>query len=152
MKKHYLAVALALTAVFAVAIPALGSGGSGHAGSAKKHRKKVKRGPAGPAGVAGPAGAQGPRGSTAPQSTSNASAIDLSAHTCATRLFSAPGVQPGDVVAISTDLGNAITGRYIVGYSSVTVPGAGSLNVEICADDAVSIPTGGLIINYVSFR
>jgi len=101
------------------------------------------------------AGAIGAEKAVASGTATNSGSQGLGANVCALFNLSAPGVQPGDVVAITPTLDLSATPGAIadVDYDGTAVPAAGQLQVRVCnASTPYTVNVGQLKVDWVAFR
>jgi trimeric autotransporter adhesin len=85
----------------------------------------------------------------------NTALVSLGASGCTIATFSAPGVQPGDVIAFSVRDVNSAVGSAVVAQPAENEVTAGTLNVQVCEANGVAtgnIPAGGLVLDFVAIR
>jgi hypothetical protein len=83
----------------------------------------------------------------------NQGSAGIGANTCALFTLGAPGVQPGDTVAITPSFTPPAGGVGTFSYDSNAVPSAGTLQVRLCAASVgYTVNDGALQVRWVAFR
>jgi hypothetical protein len=101
------------------------------------------------------AGAVGAKKAVASGTATNATSQGLGPNVCALFNLGAPGVAPGDVVAITPSLDLSATPGAIadVDYDGTAIPAAGQLQVRVCnASTPYTVNVGQLRVDWVAFR
>ena len=100
-------------------------------------------------------GAVGASKAVASGTATNTGSQGLGANVCALFNLAAPGVQPGDVVAITPTLDLSGTPGAIadVDYDGTAIPAGGQIQVRVCnASTPYTVNTGQLKVDWVAFR
>jgi hypothetical protein len=100
-------------------------------------------------------GAVGAKKAVASGTATNSGSQGLGANVCALFNLSAPGLQPGDVVAITPTLDLSATPGAIadVDYDGTAIPAGGQLQVRVCnASTPYTVNAGQLKVDWVAFR
>ena len=100
-------------------------------------------------------GAVGTKQAVASGTATNTGSQGLGSNVCALFNLAAPGVQPGDVVAITPSLDLSATPGAIadVDYDGTAIPAGGQLQVRVCnASTGYTVNAGQLKVDWVAFR
>jgi hypothetical protein len=100
-------------------------------------------------------GAVGTKRAVASGTATNSGSQGLGSNVCALFNLAAPGVQPGDVVAITPTLDLSGTPGAIadVDYDGTAIPAGGQLQVRVCnASTGYTVNAGQLKVDWVAFR
>lgn len=100
-------------------------------------------------------GAVGAKKAVASGTATNSGSQGLAANVCALFNLSAPGLQPGDVLAITPTLDLSATPGAIadVDYDGTAIPAGGQLQVRVCnAFTPYTVNAGQLKVDWVAFR
>jgi hypothetical protein len=101
------------------------------------------------------AGVIGTKKAVASGRATNSSSQGLGPNVCAVFNLSAPGVQPGDVVAITPNIDVSATPGAVatIAYDGRAIPAAGQLQVQVCNKSAgYTVNAGQLTVDWVAFR
>ena len=100
-------------------------------------------------------GTVGVKKAVAAGTASNSTSQGLGGNVCAVFNLSAPGVQPGDVVAITPSLDVSATPGAVatIAYDGKAIPAADQLQVQVCNKSAgYTVNAGQLKVDWVAFR